>query len=66
MLHAGVGVTNNVVTGTPVPSTPGQTPAPGTYNVVTVNSDCTGGSTTTYSYVPGLQGIQRNVNNNCG
>ena len=63
---AGTSITNNNGGGTPVPSTPGQTPAPGTYNVVTVTTDCNGGASTQYSYVPGLMGIQRNVNNNCG
>ncbi len=50
----------------PVPSTPGQTPAPGTYNMVTVTSDCNGQSSTQYSYVPGMRGVSRVVNSNCG
>ena len=50
----------------PVPSTPGQTPAPGTYNMVTVTSDCNGQASTQYSYVPGMRGVSHVVNSNCG
>jgi hypothetical protein len=57
---------NNNNGGTPVPTAPGQTPAPGTYNVITTTSDCNGETTVDYSYVPGVQGIIRNNNNNCG
>ena len=57
---------DNGPTGTPVPSVPGQVPVPGTYNVVTTTTDCNGGTTTQYSYVPGLKGVSRNNNNNCG
>ncbi|CAL5218870.1 g603 [Coccomyxa viridis] len=56
---------NNGPAGTPVPSTPGQTPAPGTYNMVTTTTDCTG-TTVQYSWVPGMRGVSRNTNNNCG
>ncbi|KAK9915588.1 hypothetical protein WJX75_001243 [Coccomyxa subellipsoidea] len=48
------------------PAAPGQTPAPGTYNVITTTTDCNGHVDVQYSYVPGLRGISRNNNNNCG
>lgn len=48
------------------PAPPGQTPAPGTYNVITTTTDCNGQVDVQYSYVPGLRGISRNNNNNCG
>ncbi|EIE25795.1 hypothetical protein COCSUDRAFT_52577 [Coccomyxa subellipsoidea C-169] len=61
-------ITNNNNNGgsSVVPAAPGQTPVPGTYNVVTTTTDCNGHVDVQYSYVPGLRGISRNNNNNCG
>ena len=58
-------VTTNGASPVP-PSAPGQKTAPGTYNMVTVTSDCSGQSSTQYSYVPGMRGVSRVVNSNCG
>ncbi|CAL8469998.1 g9540 [Coccomyxa elongata] len=58
---------NNGASGTILPpAPPGQTPSPGTYNVITTTTDCNGNVDVQYSYVPGLRGISRNNNNNCG
>ena len=60
LLTAMICTADNGPAGTPVPNTPGQTPAPGTYNMVTTTTDCTG-TTVQYSWVPGMRGVSRNT-----